>query len=94
MKKIAVGAFLFFCMMLLGFVLGGIYGAQTLVSQNDGLAGAAAVVRMGFAGSFIGLVISVLLVLKQNQKQQLITSLAVLVLTVAIWVFFQFYVLG
>ena len=81
-------------MMLLGFVLGGIYGAQTLVSLSDGLAGATAVVMMGFAGSFMGLVISVLMVLKQNQKQQLITSFAVLVLTVAIWLFFQFYILG
>ena len=94
MKKFIIGFFLFLSMMLLGFLLGGIFAQQYLVSMKDGLAGVTAVVMMGFTGSFIGVVLSILLALNQNERQQKFTSVIVLILTVVVWLFFQFYLLG
>jgi uncharacterized membrane protein len=65
-----------------------------MFSMKDGLAGVTAVVMMGFAGSFIGVVLSIILALNQNERQQKFTSVIVLILTVVVWLFFQFYLLG
>ena len=89
-----VGFFLFLSMIILGFLLGGIFAQQYLVSMKDGLAGVTAVVMMGSTGSFIGVVLSILLALNQNERQQKFTSVIVLILTVVAWLFFQFYLLG
>lgn len=89
MKKFVVGFFLIVSLLFIGFVAGGTIAKYFFVSPGDGLAGAGTAAMLGFLGTGIGLVLSIVLLRKLEDKTKTILSGILLLIAVVLWGIFH-----
>ena len=88
MKKFVVGFFLIVSLLFIGFVAGGTIAKYFFVSPGDGLAGAGTAAMLGFLGAGIGLILSIVILRKLEEKVRSILAAVLFVAALALWVIF------
>jgi hypothetical protein len=88
MKKFVVGFFLIVSLLFIGFVAGGTIAKYFFVSPGDGLAGAGTAAMLGFLGAGIGLILSIILLRKLEEKARSILAAVLFVAALLLWVIF------
>lgn len=81
MKKFIVGFVLIVCLLFIGFVAGGTIAKHFFVSSGDGLAAAGTAAMLGFLGAGIGLVLSIVLIRKLEEKVKTILVVVLVVVS-------------
>jgi hypothetical protein len=90
MKKLLVGFFLIISCLFIGFISGGTFAKYFLVKSGDGLAGGATVAMLGFLGAGIGLILSIVILGKRNEKSKLIAAIVLMMISLILGGFFQY----
>ncbi|MCB9185907.1 MAG: hypothetical protein H6601_04095 [Flavobacteriales bacterium] len=85
MKKFVVGFFLVLSMLFIGFISGGTIAKYFFVNEGDGLAGAGTAAVLALMGSAIGLVVSIVLLRKLEEKAKMILTAILLVTSLVLW---------
>lgn len=85
MKKFAIGFFLILSLMFIGFVAGGTIAKYFFVKPGDGLAGAGTAAMLGFLGAGIGLVVSISLLRKLEEKTKSVLTAILFVISLILW---------
>ncbi len=90
MKKFAVGFFLIVSLTFIGFIAGAIIAKYFFVSPGDGLAGGATVAMTGFLGAGIGLVLSIVLLRKLEEKTKTVLTAILFAISLILWGVFHY----
>jgi len=90
MKKFAVGFFLVVSLLFIGFISGGTIAKYFFVSPGDGLAGAGTAAMLGFLGAGIGLVVSIVLLRKLEEKTKTVLTAILFVISLILWGVFHY----
>ncbi len=85
MKKFAVGFFLILSLLFIGFLAGGTIAKYFFVKPGDGLAGAGTAAMLGFLGAGIGLVLSIVLLQKLEEKTKTVLTAILFVISLILW---------
>lgn len=92
MKKYVVGFFLIISLLLIGFFSGGTIAKYFFVNEGDGLAAAGTAAILALFGAAVGLIVSIILLRKLEERAKMILALLLFVISLALtWLFyFQF----
>ena len=85
MKKFLIGFVLVISLVFIGFISGGTIAKFFFVSPGDGLAGAGTAAMLGLLGADSGLVLSIVLLRKLEEKAKTILAAILLVISLILW---------
>lgn len=90
MKKFVVGFFLVVSLLFIGFISGGTIAKYFFVSPGDGLAGAGTAAVLALLGAAIGLVLSIVLLRKLEEKTKTMLTAILFVISLILWGVFHY----
>jgi len=89
MKKFVVGFCLVVSLLFIGFLAGGTTAKYFFVNEGDGLAGAGTAAVLALFGAAVGLVTSIVLLRKLEEKTKMVLAAFMFVVSLILWAVFH-----